>query len=66
MEQTMLQNGLAEKPVFRCTYIVDVFFHAVPKKDIVSGTGKKACSVSRGSGTGTSEAYFQSNRSVRP
>jgi hypothetical protein len=37
----MLQNGLAEKPVFRCTYIVDVFFHAVPKKDIVSGTGKR-------------------------
>ena len=56
MEQTMLQNGLVEKLVFRCTCTVGVlnFPCCSPPKKNVSGTGKKDCSVSQGSGIGTS------------
>jgi hypothetical protein len=49
----MLQNGLVEKLVYcRCIS----FCHLLPKElitDIVSGTGKKDGSVSRGGGIGT-------------
>ena len=41
----MLQSGLVEKMCFS---------HLVPKKiDFVSGSGKKDCNVSQGSGIGT-------------
>ena len=43
MEQTMLQNGLVEKLIFKCICCRCIYFyHAVPKNiDIVSGTGEK-------------------------
>ena len=66
VEQTMLQNGLVEKLVFRCIS-GDVFtsFILFQKKcKHVFGDWEKMPCFSWGSGIGTSSTYFQANHSI--